>query len=167
MNKGLVAGIMISLIAGIALGYFVIPMIFADGSQGAFYSDQEIDSYNLPDAGYDTIPNLNISFSTDSGVTVVYTFTCELFMDPDMAQIKCSAYFRFVLDGVSLSLSSEQMRITTSVNGDNDWQYFSVVYRYIKSGISSGPHNVSIEVSSDGSFDEISTSLHVLTVQVL
>lgn len=88
MSKSLVAGIIISLIVGIALGYFVIPMIFAKGSQVNFYSDQEIASYNLPDVDYDTIPNLNISFSTEAGDTVIYTFTCELFMDPDMAQIK-------------------------------------------------------------------------------
>ena len=76
MGKGVAAGILIALIAGAGIGYFLLPMVFpsqaADDRQTTFIDDANI---YFPTALLTDIPGLVINLTTQAGDSLELAFT--------------------------------------------------------------------------------------------
>ncbi len=163
MGKGAAAGIVIALIAGVAIGYFVIPMIFAaNGDQTNFCVQNDAD-IDVNSQLVTVIPNLNITFSTHTGDSVLFTYTCHytlVLIDPgDVA----GTYIDLVIDGVADPASWIQV----SGNYSADEAYHStIILRYLKT-LPSGSHNVSVRFSRYTIASSQLARQNVLCVQII
>ncbi len=170
MNKGLIAGIVVGLVAGTALGYLVLPYFFpsqADTDRDTFYFVQDMDSHGYTVTGsYEAINNMSFLFPTQAGDSVLFTFTCELSFNPSSPDsLVFYADFAYVIDDVQVPFAEEASVQVTTIDAATLTQ--SVVYRYLRTDLSAGSHNVTMRIKVGGvNLTQASTDTHVLSVQI-
>ena len=150
MSKG-------ALVAGAAVGFFLFPMIFP--ARQTFFNSQNTSIVNAP-AGYATIPNLNIDFTTVAGDSVVFSFTGNVIMEPSGGGTYDFSIY-FVIDGIRITshyLLIREVLTTTQV-------FRSAALSYVVTNLSPGAHNVTIQISCNADSDNYCGD-NVLTVQI-
>ncbi len=165
MGKGIAAGILIALVAGAAVGYFLLPMVFpiqAADERQTYFIISRTSSYD-PSGSLTDIPGLTINLSLQTGDSLELFFNCYLGWTPSAPPSGQQAQFVFAIDGVPVS--------------DNYWIYdyttlgipytYAVAYRYVSMGLSPGAHNVTIQVQVTGSFSSVAVDSNVLSVLIL
>ena len=170
MNKGLIAGIVVGLVAGTALGYMVLPYFFpihADADNIFVVQDMDDQGYTGPGGSFEAMDNMSIIFSTQAGDSVLLTFTCDIAFNPSSSDsLVFYAIFAYVIDDVQVPFAEEASIQVTTI--DDATLVQSVVYRYLKTDLSAGTHNVTMRIDVGGvNLTQASTDTHVLSVQIL
>lgn len=166
MFKKMAVGLVTTLIAGMALGYFFLPILFplqAESSRTTQFSVQNTDTFSQT-GSWQTIPNLNITFSTTAGDTVTITFTCQLYMDPSSTPTNLLSTFCFAIDGSRLS-SDYYCNIAQNFQVDYTFA-LTVAYQYVLETPSAETHNVSVQAYCGGSYQYIQSEINTLTVEI-
>ena len=168
MGKGITAGILVVLVVGMSIGYFLLPMVFplhAEDSRQTFFTDQSADPYKHTSSLWHEIPNLTIDLTTQVGDILFLAFTCYWWVGTDTSEPTYhSAVFYFSVDGINVSTP-----VVSTVISNWTANFGEVIaYRYVLSDLSPGSHNVTILVQiSQNSFEGPFTAMHVLTAQIL
>ena len=143
---------------GLALGYLAWSSMTTMQTQMDSFENPIKALYTKNDGPYPVtpehtvleIPNLNITFELSVIASVYLSFTCDAEITTDPSQ--SALFFLFSVDGVDLTSP------TTSVgnsNGGSTKDYFSVNMQHLIENMAAGSHNVSVQVSSDGTANEI------------
>jgi hypothetical protein len=170
MGKGTAAGIVIALIVGVLVGYLVLPMLFpvqANSNRQTNFVTQNLDNVNeSPSPVWTLVPKLNISFSTSSGDTLVLLYTCDFIFDPPDSQARLQTLlFKFRIDAVRVP--DTQQLVIQVVSNSTIALITSITYRLVKTGISAGAHNVSVNFDFSGFSVNTYACLNVLSLQIL
>ncbi len=146
MGKAAAAGIVIALIAGTAIGYYVLPMVFP--TRQTYFSDVEPAQYMLTVTATD-IPGLMVNVTTQTGDSLELSFTCLVLMSIVSGSGTFAAIFVFAIDGVQVGAANDYMLHDTQA-GTGVWSY-AIAYRYIVTGLDPGVHIFTVQASGGGS----------------
>jgi len=168
LGKTAAAGILIALVAGMFIGYLALPYIFptqGHTSTHQYYVSQRNDLVALPGSWY-TIPNLTISYTTETGNSVLYSYVCECSFELSTTPpANLIIYFRIVVDGQFVQTSYLIFYLQTTVSTT-----LSHVTRYYKTDLTPGFHNVTImayHTTAPVVASSVILEHHVLTVEIL
>ena len=152
------------LVAGAAIGYFLLPMIFpiqaTDGRQTYFTDDDPND--NTPTGTLTNIPGLVIKLTTQSGDSLELSFTTNLIWWPSTPPAGYTAKFLFAIDGVSVL---QDLFIYDYCTISTPYSY-AIAYRFLATGLSPGIHNVTVQVQVSGTFMSVACDGNVLSVLI-
>jgi hypothetical protein len=132
LGKGTAAGIVVALVAGVVLGYFVIPYFFplqAAGSTSGVhrtYFDQEWGSETIDLLSF-IHPDLSINFTVEQGEIVFSSLSCVITLEGDAeSTFGEQVMVLFSVDGVSSSGPSTHVWVEDSDLANGDTIQFSV-----------------------------------------
>ncbi len=138
--------------------------LHAEDSRQTFFTEQSETPYLASDLWTD-IPNLTIDLTTEAGDLLFLSLTCYWWVVPDSTEPTYhSAVYYFAIDGIKVSTP-----VVSSVISNWTANFGDVIaYRYIASGVSPGPHNVTVQVQiSENCNEGPFSAMHVLTAQIL
>jgi hypothetical protein len=173
MGKGIAAGMIIAVVAGMAVGYFLLPMVFpiqADTTRQTLFVDYQ-ELYDAGSSRYGHIEDyggfLNVSFTTQAGDWVLLTFSCVVEVHPSSSEITVHQIFLvFKIDGFTIGWGNAASLEFYSNSTDN--YHFTMMCQYVKTDISAGPHEIRIEHDIfDAGTNDIELRLNTLTAQII
>jgi hypothetical protein len=98
-NKGKVLGIIALLIAIGAMGFSVYQFILPSASAGTtVYATTNENTIYLDSNTFESIPNLNITYNTKAGQSVLLEFSCQISIEID--GVSTEVDFKFEIDGL-------------------------------------------------------------------
>ncbi len=168
MGKGTAIGIVISLIIGVGIGYYLMPMIFtsqAGDYRETFFYDSYDQSWIVP-ATAGTIPNLCVNFSTNPGDSLLITFTCGIELTPSSNPQTLVLDFWINFSGTLDSYGHVTYRLRYEADG-----LYTIldtfIIRYVKTDFSPGSHNVTVFVDPAAIYLDQNIYCSSLTVAIL
>ncbi len=114
-----------------------------------YYSENDGPFSITPETTILEIPNLNVSFSLGSVVSVYLSFTCHASIAATTGLT--NAFFFFAIDGVNFETIYN--RVGTQNGGSTTIYYFAVHLQHVIENMAAGSHNVTVKVSKDHAFD--------------
>ena len=151
-NSGKGLGIFALLIAIGALGFSVYQFILPSPSVGSkIYSASKYDTFSLGFNTFDIIPELNVTYNTKAGDSVLLEFSCQIYIDSSGGSN--TIHISFLIDG---SAPSPYMQISITGVFPSTYYQSSSIMRYSIESSPAGTHFVgilaSIDVESTGSY---------------
>ena len=164
MGKAAAAGVLVALVAGLAIGYLVLPIIFpaqASDPRQTFWID-DASTVQATETMTD-IPGLRIDFNIEAGDEYIITFTCGLEFSANVsAQTHQILEIELFLDEI-YTPSFFYQTTTDHQNTNSDSIYFDYYY----SSSDPGPHNITARVQYSGMILIMNIKNPMLTVQIV
>ena len=166
MGKSIAAGIVIALVAGAAIGYFILPMVFptqAVEDRQTYFVDQHNGTF-AASALMEDIDYLNITVTTQEGDVLELFYSSNLIFEPSTIKPTLqTAVFQFAIDGIPVAETYKIQVLTNST----DWYQYAVCYRYIVTSITPSTHNISVQVQAYGTLTGAGPDGNVLSIRIL
>ena len=114
-------------------------------------------------SSWNTIPNLLINLSTQTGDSLELSFTGRISWMDSAASGNIQAFLVFVIDGVQIS---EQFYFFNEYTSDGLYCH-AIAYRYLATGLSPGDHNITMQIQAVGGFDAYGIDTMVLSALII